>query len=54
VFQTRRIHNHALAALVLFQRAAEAETVTVALIRDLGRYLRHAQNNPYLAYPSAV
>jgi tetratricopeptide (TPR) repeat protein len=53
VFQTRRIHNHALAALVLFQRAAEAETVTVALIRDLGRYLRHAQNNPYLAFQSA-
>lgn len=50
IFTSRRIHQHALAALVLFQRAAEAETATVAYVQDLALFLHQARNNPYLAY----
>jgi len=49
IFTSRRIHQHALAALVLFQRAAEAEKATVAYVRDLALFLHRARNNPYLA-----
>jgi len=52
IFTSRRIHQHALAALVLFQRAADAETATVALVRDLTSFLGRARQNPYLAYES--
>jgi tetratricopeptide (TPR) repeat protein len=50
VFASHRMHHQALQALVIFQRAVEAETVTVALLDDLARYLRRAANNPYLVY----
>ncbi len=50
IFTSRRIHQHALAALVLFQRAAEAETATAVYIRDLAVFLQRARNNPYLTY----
>lgn len=52
IFTSRRIHQHALAALVLFQRAADAETATVALVRDLTNFLDRARQNPYLSYES--
>lgn len=50
IFTSRRIHQHALAALVLFQRAAEAQNATAAYIRELAEFLSRARNNPYLAY----
>lgn len=50
LFASRRIHHQALQALALFQGAAEAETATAAMVRDLARYLRHAVNNPYLPF----
>ena len=53
IFRSREIHRHALAALVLIQRSIEAETATVALLRDVARYLQRARHNPYLAYPPA-
>ncbi|MGD2115206.1 MAG: hypothetical protein PVG07_09140 [Acidobacteriota bacterium] len=53
IFTSRRIHHHALAALVLFQRAAEAETATVDFVRDLATFLHRARHNPYLAYEPA-
>ncbi|HSL82826.1 MAG TPA: hypothetical protein VLF66_08620, partial [Thermoanaerobaculia bacterium] len=53
VFTSRSLHRHALAALVLFQRAAEAEEATAAWVRELARYLRHARGNPLLRFPGA-
>lgn len=53
LFLSRQLHRNALQALVLFQRAAETETATVALLRDLSRFLRRASRNPYLVYPGA-
>ena len=50
VFTSRALHRHALHALVLFQRAAEAESLTLAWVRDLARYLRHARENPALRF----
>ena len=52
IFTSRRIHQHALAALVLFQRAAEAETASVTYVRKLATFLHRARNNPYLAHDS--
>lgn len=53
VFESRALHRHALAALVLFQRTAEAEEATAAWVRELARYLRHARGNPVLRFPGA-
>jgi tetratricopeptide (TPR) repeat protein len=53
VFTSRALHRHALHALVLFQRAAAAESLTVAWVRDLARYLRHARHNPHLTFRPA-
>ncbi len=52
IFRSREIHRHALTALVLIQRSIQAETVTVALLRHVARYLQRARANPYLAYES--
>jgi tetratricopeptide (TPR) repeat protein len=54
VFSSRQIHHEALAALVLFERAAAAETASVALVRDLVTYLRRARNNPDLPFRDGV
>ena len=50
IFQSRRIHQQALAALLLFERAAEAERASLALVHEIAHYLRRARNNPYLAF----
>ncbi len=50
IFRSREIHRHALAALVLIQHSIQTETATVALLRDVARYLQRARRNPYLAY----
>lgn len=50
LFASGRIHKHALAALAMFLRAAEAETASVELARQLTRYLARARGNPYLPF----
>lgn len=50
VFRSQDVHHHAMAALVLVQRAIEAEQVTVTLLQDVARYLRLARSNASLAY----
>ncbi len=50
VFASRRLHHQALAALLLFARAAEAERASASLVREIARYLRRARNNSYLAF----
>ncbi len=50
IFASRRIHHQALAALLLFERAAEAERASASLVREIARYLHRSRNNPYLPF----
>lgn len=50
LFLSKDIHRYALAALAVFQHAAEMETATPGLIRDVADYLRRARRNPQLRY----
>jgi tetratricopeptide (TPR) repeat protein len=54
VFQAADLHDEALAALLVFQRAAQAEVATVELAREILAYFEQAKDDPELAYrPSA-
>jgi transcriptional regulator with XRE-family HTH domain len=50
IFQAQGVHREALAALRLFQEAAEQEAVTVEMARRLTAYLHRAQNDPSLQF----
>ena len=50
VFRLQGIHREALAALKLFRDAAEHETVTLELARNLVAYLRYAKNDPAMRF----
>ena len=50
VFESRDVHEEAIAALLLFQRAAEAEEVTMGLLERISAYLQRACHNPELQY----
>lgn len=50
IFESRDIHQEALAALLLFQRAAEAEEVTLDLLERIADYLQRARHNPELRF----
>jgi transcriptional regulator with XRE-family HTH domain len=50
LFKAQRVHREALAALSLFRRAAEAETVTAELARQVLDFLRRAQYDPQLRF----
>jgi tetratricopeptide (TPR) repeat protein len=43
VFRSRDIHREAIAALLVFQKAAEMERVTLGLIREVSGYLRESR-----------
>ncbi|MES1244605.1 MAG: tetratricopeptide repeat protein [Acidobacteriota bacterium] len=45
VFESREDHRHALAAFLLFQKAAEAEQVTLALLQEVASSLEQAQRS---------
>lgn len=45
IFQSRDIHREAIAALVVFQRAAEMERVTVGLVQELTDYLQQCRTS---------
>ncbi len=53
IFQSRDIQREALAALMVFKRATELETVSVGMVNDISRYLRRAQSNPALRFEPA-
>ncbi len=53
LFLAKDVHRQAAAALGVFQRAAELETVTPRLIRDIAAYLQRARRNPALRYVPA-
>lgn len=44
VFKAQNVHREALAAVILFQQAAEQETATAELVTKLSEYLRRAQH----------
>lgn len=50
IFKSRDVHREAIAALIVFQRAVERDTVSVQLVAELERYLRQARNNPSLRF----
>ena len=50
VFESRDVHQEALAALLLFRQAAEAEEVTLGLLERLSDYLQRARRNPELRF----
>ncbi|MFL6293498.1 MAG: tetratricopeptide repeat protein, partial [Thermoanaerobaculia bacterium] len=50
VFKAQRVQEPALAAVILFQEAAEQERATIELARQLSSYLRRAEGNPGLRF----
>lgn len=54
VFESRDVHQEALAALLLFRQAAEAEEVTLGLVERIAVYLQRARNNPELRFGEDV
>lgn len=48
IFQSRDMHREAIAALIVFQKAAEVERVTLGLVQDLAEYLQRSRENPGL------
>jgi hypothetical protein len=45
VFESREDHQRAMAAFLLFQKAAEAEQVTLALLQEVASSLEQAQRS---------
>ncbi|MFN7961821.1 MAG: hypothetical protein U0002_11165 [Thermoanaerobaculia bacterium] len=45
-FQAANIHREALAAILIFREAAEADTVSLALVREVARRLRETPEDP--------
>ncbi len=50
VFHALGIHREALAALALFERAAERERVSLRFIAELAGYLQRARSDPKLSF----
>jgi tetratricopeptide (TPR) repeat protein len=50
IFQSRDIEREALAALLVFTKAAELETTTAGMVADIARYLERARGNPALCF----
>lgn len=50
IFQSREVHREAMAALIVFQRAAEMEQLTAGLVEEVAAYLRQARGNPQLRF----
>jgi tetratricopeptide (TPR) repeat protein len=50
IFKAQEVHREALAAVILFQQAADQEKATVELAKKLSDYLRRAQHCPELRF----
>lgn len=50
VFQSFEIHREALAALIVFQKAAEMEQLSVGLVEEVATFLQRARTNPSLRF----
>jgi tetratricopeptide (TPR) repeat protein len=50
IFRGRKIHRETIAAVLLFQKAAEREAVSAELVRRLQDYLKQAREQPGLRF----
>jgi tetratricopeptide (TPR) repeat protein len=50
VFQARNIHREALAALLVFRKAAELDQAGIGLVRRVSDFLKKVQNDPSLRF----
>jgi len=50
IFKAQEVPREALAAVILFQQAADQEKATVELAKKLSDYLRRAQHCPELRF----
>ena len=50
IFRSREIHREAIAALLFFQRAAEMEQATLAVVEQVTVYLQESRGNPTLRF----
>lgn len=50
IFQSCEVHREALAALIVFQRAAEMEQLSVGLVEEVTSFLQRVQTNPSLRF----
>jgi tetratricopeptide (TPR) repeat protein len=50
IFVSQDVHRQALAALAIFQQAAEMERATPRLVREVANYLTRARRNPGLRF----
>lgn len=54
IFQSRDLHQEAIAALLLFQRAVEMDTLTLRMVEEVADVVRRSQEKPrpQMAEPS--
>lgn len=50
IFRSCEVHREALAALIVFQGAAEREQLTLSLVDEIATFLRRARGNPELRF----
>lgn len=50
IFVAQDVHRQALAALAVFQQAAEMDAATIGLVEEIASYLQRARKNPKLIF----
>jgi hypothetical protein len=50
IFQSCEVHREALAALIVFQRAAEMEQLSAGLLEEVTTFLQRVRTNPNLRF----
>ena len=50
IFQSCEVHREALAALIVFQKAAEMEQLSVGLVEEVTSFLQRVRTNPSLRF----
>ena len=50
IFKSRDVHRWAIAALIVFHKAVEKETLDLQLVHELEQYLRRARTDPSLRF----
>ncbi len=50
IFKSCEVHREALAALIVFQKAAEMEQASVGLVEEVASFLQRIQSNPGLRF----
>ena len=50
IFQSCEVHREALAALIVFQKAAELEELSVGLVEEVTSFLQRVRTNPSLRF----